>query len=219
MIALDITGDLKPLHRAMIALGARQVPFALSLAVNELAKGVADEERLLIDETFETPTPFTRNAYRIQVATKANPTAIVAAKDIQAAYLRPYVEGGDRFLGKKRGMLAPRAVGLNQYGNLTKGTLQRLKGKPGVFVGPIKTKSGRVINGVWQRPAAAKTGRRGRTTGAQPRGGLKLLIQFEDTTPAPKRLPFEQRARNYLRVNAASAFDAGLRRAMATARR
>lgn len=216
MISIGIRGDLRPLHRAMIALRAEQVPFAMSLALNDLAKGVAADERSLIDSTFETPTPFTENAYRIEVATKARPAAMVAAKDIQAQYLQPYVVGGERHLGTKRGMLAPRAVGLNQYGNLTKGKMRSLKGRRGVFIGPITTKSGRTINGVWQRSPSAK--RKGSATGAVT-GGLKLLIQFEDTTPVPKRLPFEPRARAYLQRHAAPAFDAALRRAMATARR
>lgn len=208
MLAVGIKGHLKPLHRAMMALGAEQVPFASSLALNALAKGVLAEETQLLGETFDTPTPFTRKAYRIEVATKSRPIARVAAKDIQAEYLAPYVIGGNRSLGTKRGMLAPRAAKRNQYGNLTKGTVQRLKGKPGVFVGPRTTKAGKVVNGVWQRPKAS--GAKGR--------GLQLLIQFEDTTPVPKRLPFEARARAYLARNAAREFTAALRRANATRR-
>lgn len=93
MIAIGIKGSLGPLHRAMINLGAKQVPFAMSLALNTLAKGVAADQVNLIDETFSTPTPFTERAYRIQVATKASQIAVVAAKDIQAQYLEPYVVG------------------------------------------------------------------------------------------------------------------------------
>lgn len=218
MVSIGIKADLKPLHRAMIALGAKQVPFAMSLAINDLAKGVAAAEVEAIDATFDTPTPFTEKAIRIAVATKSRPVATVAMKDIQASYLAPYVLGGDRSLGGKRGMLAPRAVALNQYGNLTKGKLAALRAKPGIYIGPIKTKSGKVINGVWQRPTKPKLGRGRRASGAQPRQGLKLLIQFEDTTPVRKRLPFEQVARRYVQRNAAAAFDAALRRALATAR-
>lgn len=218
MTTISIKADLKPLHRAMMALGAKQIPFATSLALNELAAGVATIETGAIAKTFDTPTPFTQNAIRTVRATKSRPIATVAIKDIQAEYLAPYVDGGDRWLGKKRGMLAPRAVGLNQYGNLPKNKLAALRAKPNVYIGPLKTKSGRIINGVWQRPAKAKVGRGRRTSGAQPRQGLKLLIQFEDTTPVRKRLPFEKVARTYIQRNAVAAFDAALRRALATAR-
>jgi hypothetical protein len=210
MLVANVKGNLAPVHRAMIALGAKQVPFATSLMLNNLAKGVVVTERDLIDETFESPTPFTENAYFIVVATKSKPIAIVAAKDIQAAYLAPYVIGGQRSLGSKRGMLAPRNVPLNRYGNLTKGKMASLKGKPGVFIGPVHTKAGKIINGVWQRPTS------GKSKANAPK--LKLLIQFEDTTPVKKRLPFEQRARQYLDRNSRAAFEDAMRRALATAR-
>lgn len=217
-VRFDIRADLKPLQRAFVALSAKQVPFATSLALNALAKGVAAQERDEVDQTFDKATPFTENAFRIEVATKARPIARVAAKDIQAEYLQPYVFGGVRSLGTKRGMLAPRAVSLNQYGNLTKGKLASLKGKPGVFIGKVTTRGGKVINGVWQRKAPAKVGR-GRKGAAKPQvGGLKLLIQFEDTTPVKKRFDFFGRANAYLKANAAREFDAALKRAFATAR-
>ncbi|MDR6850376.1 hypothetical protein [Sphingomonas sp. BE137] len=130
----------------------------------------------------------------------------------------PYVIGGVRSLGTKRGMLAPRDVSLNQYGNLTKGKLASLKGKPGVFIGAVTTRSGKVVNGVWQRKGAAKAGKRARS-GSKPQGGaLKLLIQFEDTTPVKKHFDFFGHANAYLKANAASEFDAALKRAFATAR-
>jgi hypothetical protein len=195
------------------------VPFATSLALNSLAKRVQGAESDDVAHTFDSPTPFTEKAYRIEVATKSKPIAIVAAKDIQAAYLAPYVVGGSRYLGTKRAMLAPRGVGLNRYGNLPRAKLASLKGKPGVFIGPVTTKSGKVINGVWQR-TGAKGGRRGRGQRGQakPPGALKLLIQFEDTTPVRKRLDFYGRARKIVTRYAAADFDAAMRRALATKR-
>lgn len=219
MIALSIKADLRSLQRAFVGLGAKQVPFATSLTLNALAIGVSAEETKAVDQTFTSPTPFTEKAFRIQVATKSRPIAIVAAKDIQAEYLTPYVFGGERFLGTKRGMLAPRDIGLNQYGNLTKGKLASLKGKTSIFIGPITTKAGKTINGVWQRPAAPKVGRRRGKAVAAPQGHLKLLIQFEDTSQVRKRLPFFERARAYVKANAAREFNVGMRRALATARR
>ncbi|HEX7850153.1 MAG TPA: hypothetical protein VF485_10530 [Sphingomonas sp.] len=220
-------GDIRQVHRGLSDLQRRQIPFANSLALNELAKGVRDVERDLLDDTFDNPTPFTENAYRIEVATKAKPVAIVWAKDIQAQYLEPYVTGGDRFLGTKRGMLVPRAVGVNKYGNLTRGKLAALKAKPNVFIGPVTFKNGRTVNGVWQRSAVKRGARRYGDYGTKgehnivggARTTLHLLIQFEDTTPAPKRLPFEARARQYLDRNARAVFEAALQRAIASARK
>ena len=219
MIALNIKADLRPLQRAFIDLRAKQVPFATALALTTLAKGVQQVEREEVLATFATPTPFTQNAFAVKPATKTNQIATVFAKDIQAAYLEPYVDGGMRSLGGKRGMLVPRDVGTNAYGNLPKAALARLKGKPGVFIGPVTTKAGRVINGVWQRPTQTRAGKRGKDAQAKPAGHLKLLIQFEDTTEAPKHLDFYGRAHAYIRRNAASAFNDAMVRALATARR
>jgi hypothetical protein len=210
MVAINIKADLKGVHRAFINLKAKQAPFATALALTTLAKGAAAAERDEAAKTFDTPTPFTLNAFRVQPATKSNLVAVIAVKDVQAEYLEPYVVGGDRYLGKKKGMLAPRNVALNQYGNLSRGKIRALQAKPNVYVGKITTKSGRVISGVWQRPGPARKGKSA--------GPIKLLIRFEDTTPAPKHLAFVERATSYVRANAVREFQAAMRKAMATAR-
>jgi hypothetical protein len=216
VIAINITPNISALQKTFAGLKAKQMPFAASLALNNLAKGVVVEEKGLVAETFDSPTPFTQNAYRIEVATKTNLMAVVAAKDIQAEYLEPYVDGGNRSLGGKRGMLVPVGEPTNQYGNLTRTKLQQLKGRPNVFIGPVVIR-GKVINGVWQRQSASKAGKRRRGAPKQ-RGPLKLLIMFKDTTPAPKQLDFYGRAIAYVRNNAAREFDLAIRRALATAR-
>jgi hypothetical protein len=219
MLPINVKADFKPLQKAFIALGAKQVPFATSLALTALAKGVAAEETKTVDATFKSPTPFTERAFRIEVATKSKPIAVVAIKDIQANYLAPYIVGGPRFLGTKKGMLAPRAIALNQYGNLPKNKLRSLQGKPNIYIGPIKTKSGRVISGVWQRSAPSRVGRGRKGAAKAPDAGkLKLLIQFEDTTPAPKHLAYFERAQAYLKKNAAREMTIAMRRALSTAR-
>lgn len=217
---LSIKADLRPVHRAMMALGAQQVPFANALTVNSLARGVAALETESLIETFEKATPFTKRAFRIEGATKAKPVAIVAAKDRtndkggQAAYIAPYVVGGPRFLGAKRAMLVPIEQRTNQYGNLPKNTMARLKAKPNVFVGKVRTKGGKLLSGVWQRPAGAS-----RSKAQAGRGALKLLIAFEDTTPVRKRFDFYGKAENYVRRNAAREYTAAMRKALVTARR
>lgn len=212
--------DLRQAQRALGDLHGKQIPFASALALTTLAGGVQDAETAEELKTFASPTPFTQRAFGKTPATKRNLVSTVFIKDVQAQYLAPYVVGGPRFLGTKKGMLAPRGIALNQYGNLTKGKLAALKAKPNVFIGPVTVKGGKVINGVWQRATArpARTTKRG-TTPAKPAGPLKLLIQFEDTTEAPKHLDFYGRARAYVVGNAQDAFETALAKALSTARR
>jgi hypothetical protein len=219
VIALNIKVDLKPLQRAFIDLRSKQVPFATALALTTLAKGAQALERADILETFPTATPFTQGGVAITPATKSRQVATVFIKDIQSAYLEPFVDGGVHYLGGKRGLLVPKGINVNQYGNLPKGKLQALKGKPGIFVGSVKTKHG-LINGVWQRPVAASVATKGskRGTVAKPRAPMKLLIRFEDPQPVKEHLDFYRRAERYLRANAPAVFNQSMRKALATAR-
>jgi hypothetical protein len=217
VIAINFKADLKPLHRALIDLQANQIPFALALGATRLAQGVVEAETDEIDKTFDNPTPFTEKSFALVPATKKSPVAIVFPKDIQEQYLAPYIVGGDRSLGSKKAMLVPITARTNAYGNLSRNQLATLKGKPNVFVGTVHSRrTGKPISGVWQRPTNAQRRAAGRNSGKAP---LKLLIEFTDTTPAPKRLDFYGRARRYISRNATAVFTDALNQAIASERR
>lgn len=231
MLALNFKADLKPLQRAMIGIRGSQIPFALALGATRLAQGVQAAETDEIKQTFDNPTPFTEKALAIVPAKKKAPVAIVFAKDIQDAYLAPYVVGGDRSLGGKKAMLVPINARTNAYHNLSRNQLATLKGKPNVFVGTVRfKKSGKAVSGVWQR-GAVKRGARNKGNGehgtkgssqgkvGSVRSTLKLLIEFKDTTPTTKGFAFYARAQRYVSRNAAPVFAAALNEALATARR
>lgn len=232
MVTIAANFELSSLQRAAKAFGAQQMPFASALALTRLAQGVSADEAEAARETFDNPTPFTQKSFAVTAATKKNPIAYVQARKIAAQYLAPYVYGEDRSLGGKKAMLVPRDVGLNQFGNLPRNKLKTLKGKPNIFVGTVKfKKSGKTISGVWQRPdnglrRSGYRGTKGATRGAKTASsvagtatGLKLLIQFEDTTPAPKHLPFYETAKAYVAKHARDEFTTALRQAFETARR
>jgi len=220
MLVISIKGDLKPLQKAAARFQKDQVPWATALAVTKLAQGVVAQEVVEMEKTFDSPTPFTLRSITMKSATKANPTAIVYPREIAETYLAPYVNGGDRSLGTKEGMLVPKNVPVNRYGNLAANKLAALKSMPGVFIGSVKTKNGKVINGVWQRPASTPRTVAGKRRGQarQPAGHLKLLIRFSDSTPVPRRLPFYESAQAYLKANYRKAFAEALAQAIATAR-
>ncbi|HEV2365413.1 MAG TPA: hypothetical protein VGS12_14585, partial [Caulobacteraceae bacterium] len=94
-------------------------------------------------------------------------------------------------------------------GNIPRGKLTSLKGRSGVFIGRVKTRSGKVIDGVWQRPP----GKGGRGAGA-----LRLLIAFEDPKKVRPNLNYFERARRTIDRAIEPAFDAAMARAIATAR-
>ena len=68
--------------KSMLSGIERQVPFAMSRAINEIAKGAAKAGNEALASSFSSPTPRTKNATKImQFAKKDNLTAIVGIDD------------------------------------------------------------------------------------------------------------------------------------------
>lgn len=207
-MAIDISlrSNLKQVSKQLSALAYKQVDFAASQAINDVARQVAAAEKENIKATFEKPKPFTVNAVAVKGATKRNLTAVVYVRPVAAQYLAPYEQGGTHKL-PGRALLNPKNIRLDQYGQLTRATLQRLKARSDVFIGPVETKHG-LVNGVWQRTKP----RRGQ------RPGLKLLIRFGDALPVKKRLGYGTTARAVIDRAWPAAFERAMGRALATAR-
>lgn len=236
MLNIAITSNLKDVQRSIDAFTAKQLPFAMAQAINKTAARVQAAETENIKTTFENPTPFTQKSVGVSKARKSNPVATIYIKDIAASYLEPYEDGGVHKLNSKA-LLNPKDIKLNQYGNLPKAALARLKAKPGVFIGPVKLKNGETINGVWQRPMLrgrdAVLGKdmtvrqrqkllRGKhpnlPRGANTTGKLKLLIRFGNALPVKKRLGFGSKAQGIVNQYFAQDFAAAFDEAMKTAR-
>ncbi|UPG86843.1 hypothetical protein L2Y94_05675 [Luteibacter aegosomatis] len=205
-IEINIRSNLKEITKSLSDLAYRQVNFAAAQAINDLARQVAVAERDNIKATFEKPKPFTVNAVGVSGATKRTLTAVVYVKPIAARYLAPYEEGGVHKL-PGRALLNPKNIRLDQYGQLSRTVLRRLKARRDVFIGPVKTKDGEV-NGVWQRVPARRK---------QP-ATLKLLIRFGDAIEVKKRLGFGTTGRDIVERGWSGAFDRAMARALATAR-
>jgi len=218
-----ITMDAAAAKR-LISTATRQMPFAASLAINDLAFQVQRAENTGITETFKKPRPFTARSVAVAKATK---TALSAGATIYirpevAKYLAPYEFGGLHELPGKA-LLKPVDIRLDQYGQLPQATMARLKDRKDIYIGPITTKAG-IISGVWQRVAVTRSGRsrRKRVRGSgvynATQGALKLLIRFGSAIEVKKRLGFRQRATTLVIHNAAEAFRTALGKALAGAR-
>jgi hypothetical protein len=230
MIGISVKSDIKKLTRSLSDLAAKQVPFAKAQAINATAKRVQVAETENIRKTFKSPTPFTQNSVAIKRATKASPTAIVYVRDIAAKYLKPYETGGVHVL-PGLALLNPKNIPLNAYGQLPRGIIDKLKGRPDVFIGAVRLKNGDTINGIWQRPTDTKRvtllNERGKRLGKlnrlkrtddNPRGKLKLLIRFGNALPVQKQLNYGKQARVIVNQYLAQDFDAALKKALATAK-
>ncbi len=206
LVNISIRADVKRLTRDLGALADKQIPFATSQALNELAGIVKAAEVANLQKTFPSATPFTLKSLAILKAKKGNPTVTIFIKDKTARYLEPFETGGRHVLNS-RALLNPKDIDLNQYGNLPRGKLAALRGRSDVFIGPVKGNNGQSINGVWQRIPA----RKGRSA------GLKLLIRFGDALPVKQRLHYQSKASQVVAANIDRVFNGAMARAIATA--
>lgn len=218
MLDIDIRTNLRELQRGMTLLEVNQIPFATALALTEIAKDVKTEEVSSMDATFDRPTSFTRNSMGVIPAAKAKPYAVVFVRDIAAKYLEPFEFGGRHDLGRKQGLLTPVGQPTNAYGNLSQGTVARLKGRQNVYVGAIETKNGKTIRGIWERTGVTAKGktrkRAARGSVFTPEHGrLKLLVRFTDPGEVRQQWHYVERARMVV----ARSYDARFRAAMARA--
>jgi hypothetical protein len=137
------------------AVGRKQAPFAIARAMTMTVRQAKTAEERHILSVFDAPTPFTQRAVAITAATKANLTASVFIKDVQAKYLEAEADGGKREFksfeqvfaagGPVHVALPGRGADLNQYGNLTKAKIKRIAadvkksgGKKNLFIGVPK---------------------------------------------------------------------------------
>ncbi|HET6606732.1 MAG TPA: hypothetical protein VFG62_08695 [Rhodopila sp.] len=194
---LDISVDVKRVT-ANMDFAARQIPFAAAQAATGLARLVQAEERAALSTVFDHPTKFTLNAFSVKGATKSNLVAEVFAKDKQAAYLEPSEVQGLQVLGAGTRIRTPVDIKKNASGDIPRGTIARLAGKKGFFVGAVKG-----IFGLWQRVS---------------RGKVKLLVAFTRPVPVKTHLDFQKRAALVVDTNFSAIFSAALRKALRTAK-
>ena len=204
----------------------RQMPFVIASTLNDLAFQVQRGETASMADIFKHPRPFTAKSTQVNKATKGSLSADVFIRPEVAKYLLPYEFGGVHVLPGKA-LLDPVDIRLDQYGQLPKNAMNRLKARGDIFIGTIQTKAG-PIGGVWQRMARTRTGgkaRRSRKSDAgaviaatRPGDALKLLIRFGTALPVKRHLGFRGRARAILQAASGSAFASAISKALSSMR-
>lgn len=103
-----------------------QVPFAVASALTATAKQVAAIMPAAVDQASEGgAVTYTRQAFYVKRAEKAQLVAWVGVKDRQAMYLRYQVRGGERRPARVA-LRLPGAVQLTAQGNLPSGVIAKL---------------------------------------------------------------------------------------------
>lgn len=123
----------------------RQMPYAMSVALNRTGRAVIAVEQKTMRDVFDRPTPYTLNALRLKAATKTRLVAEVSYKDESfkgtpaTKYLAPEVDGGARNVKRVESLLRARGLlpadmftvpasgaKLDQFGNFSRGQYSQI---------------------------------------------------------------------------------------------
>ena len=137
MITIDIRG-LNEVQRQLRNLAQEQMPYAISVALNNTAFAVQAVEKQRMPTVFDRPTPLIQGAVRVEKATKETLTAAVYV-DPKRVVLMPHERGGGRGLNqleralRGKGWLPSgyravpsRSMELDNYGNPKRAEVNRL---------------------------------------------------------------------------------------------
>ena len=184
--AISINVDVRKAARGLSKLEKKQMPYAISLALNATAFTVKEKETEHLSIVLDRPTPYTKRGIFTVRATKRKPIALIGVKDVQAEYLKYQQSGGVR-RPNRRAIVVPvaNAVGFrrNRYGNMSRGAIKRVLAKPEVFSGKVKG-----VAGIWRRPKRGAQRRGGQ--GAKGKNTLVLLASYKNRAKYRRKMDF-----------------------------
>jgi hypothetical protein len=223
MITIKIEGLDK--IRRQLDEAQRQARYAAAVALTRTAAAIAKAEEQEVSKVFDSPTTFTKRAFGIKPATKANLRAEVFIKDAQARYLRPAIYGGHRNQKSFEKKFAQQTGGstwwvpgpgvkLNAAGNLTIAQVKALAANLGTT-----GKYGRVFFGQPHPGMAVGIYGTKRGRGRSAAGALvPLLLQASRAPTYRKRFDFFGVAQRMAGAEFQRQFDIAFAHAMRTAR-
>lgn len=150
---MSFTRNIKAVERDLSDMARKQLPFALSVALNATAEDIQKNETRRLSKVLDRPTPFTKRAYRVRRSSKRHLEARVFAMRAQAKYLGRLEDGGIA-TPKRRALVLPQKARVNRYGNLPRGSVRRAIARPNVF--STRNKGGPGGPGVFQRMKSGK---------------------------------------------------------------
>jgi hypothetical protein len=204
----SVQNDLDRLSRRLTNIQREQVPFAASMAINDVAADVANAVTKQMDRYLDNPTPFTQKAYQSRLgtfkgnrATKRKLYADIIPGQIQAEYLRFQVEGGIRTPKQTAIFVPTRVAPKNKYGNVSRGNRKRFIAGQGQYFSAGEREE--------KTPGVYKRERRGAIS------PMAFYVQQANYDPI---FPIDKIAGGVVKNRFGLRFDQALKRALASAR-
>ena len=167
---ISIQDDIKKLSKELSRIQRKQIPFATSQAINDVAFEARKAVTIAAKIKLDRPTPFTLRGFRVTKSHKNNLKGIVYIHPIVAKYLVKQITGG--VVNKRTAV--PVNIKLNKHGNIPnrrKGIVKTAKQFIGTYKGTY---------GVWQ---TSKKGGEGK---------IQLLAAFHDKVTYKAKFPFSK---------------------------
>ena len=126
---IDIKDNIKEVTKQLNRVQKKQIPFATSNALNDVAFMARKELRKQAGKKFENPIPFTLNGFQVVKSKKSSLTSIVFVESKRYEYMKFEIYGGTR-MPKARAIVVPTSkMKVNKYGNMSKNKIKTLLGK------------------------------------------------------------------------------------------
>jgi hypothetical protein len=130
-VTISVGHDLARMIDKLDAIGTRQMPFAVAMALNDTALAAKGDVVDALPTTFDRPTDFTLKAIGTSRASKSKLQATVFVKDKQAKYLYHEEVGGTRTGAENAtkpssALVLPSKIPLNAFGNIPFKALAKL---------------------------------------------------------------------------------------------
>ena len=132
---ITVRADTKKLTKHLWGIQRKQIPFATSVALNNVGKDVIKGESKEMKKVFDRPKPFTSGprAMYMKRSNKRNLVTTVGLKDIQAEYLKHQIVGGTRRPKRKAIAIPTQRIKLNRYGNMARKKINQMLSQPHLY--------------------------------------------------------------------------------------
>ncbi len=203
MVSISLETDIKQVTKKAGRFYRKQVPFAVSLAMNKTTEDIQKVERAAARRELDQPTPQTVKGIRSRQSNKRNLAAAVFIIPAIDKFLKYQIRGGKR---PPRGKVEaiPSELKLNRYGNIAGrrgGRIAKLLARRDTFEATVGG-----VTGIWQRG-------RGRN-----RSRVKLLIVYGGETKYKPRFRFFDHAKRTTKRRWSRNFNKAMTFAVKTAR-
>ena len=143
MVGINVSADVKKAKKQLSRIQKKQIPFALSRAINDSLEDAERAEKGAIRNYIDRPTPWAMRGFKVNRSHKTRLRGSLEIQPSQWSYLKYQIEGGtSRRAGKPHAI--PSGVATNKYGGMTRNKVRTLLRQKGTFIATDRRRQGSI---------------------------------------------------------------------------